>query len=242
VAVRVQPQALRGLLDGRALARRGHAGLVLVVFLGLGGVAASAVVILVVGPVAALVLGALVALALRRLVLGLLVLCALGLLVLLVVLRALGFLVLLVLVLDVGLVLRRILDVGLVLRRILELGLVLRLVVLVVLELLVLLVLVRLVLGLVEQAGVREAITHPVGHVACHVGKARDLAESARRVQLRDLRARHAGRGDKHSSRRERLHAAMAIAARLVLVRLERRLDGRGENPAHVNRHRDLPG
>ena len=238
MAVGVQTEPLRGLFDGGTFTRRGDAGLLLVLFLGLDGIPASAVVILVVGPVAALVIGPLAALALGLLVLGRPVLGRL-------------FLLVELLLLEIGFTLRSLLEVGFTLRCLLEIGLTFRLVVLVSFELLVLGG--RLVLGdvvrpelrlLFDPAAVREPIPDPVWQVAGHVGNACDLAEGAQRIepaQLRRLRARDPGRGYEHGSGGEHLHASMAtavrLAVRLALIRFERRLDGRSDNATHINRH-----
>jgi hypothetical protein len=238
VAVGIYAEALRGLLHGRAFAGRGDAGL-LVVFLGLGGVATATVVVLVVGPVVALVFRALVALALGLVVRGLL-----G--------RRL-------LVLEVGFALRLLLEVCLALRLLREVGLALGLaIVLALFEILVLFEVlgdvVRPELVSFDPAAVREPvadplghIAHPLGHIANHVRETGDLAQRAQRTQLaqlRRLRTDDPGRGDKHRPGGNRLDSAVAVTtaavlpgSRLVVLALERRLDGRRDDPTHINRH-----
>jgi len=150
VAVGVYAESLLGLLHGRRTVQDADR---VGVRLGLGGVAATILVVLALRPVVALVTGALVALVLGLFLLGLLVL-ALVLGLFLLGLLVLGLAFGLGLLVDVGLGLR--LFVALVFGRLLSLGLV---VVLVFLEVLVLLEFVVFGLGVVlHQPGVREPV------------------------------------------------------------------------------------
>jgi len=222
VPVAVQVEALGCLLKRRPVRRRSHAGLLLLV--GLAHVATASLVILVLGPAVALVVGTLVVgtLAAVALVVGTLVALALGL-----VRLGLGV----VLLVELGLVL------GLAVLLV-EVG--------VVLGLVVILVLVEAAL-VVEPTSIGESVAGPLGRLSDHVGQPGQLAERGQRAdlaQLRSLRARDPRRGDQRRSRGDRLHAAMATPMGfrpMVVVRSQRRLDSRREDPIYFDPHLPIP-